>query len=124
MKNLNMKNIHRGDTDAYMARIVPNNSFTFPPSMEVSVGGTIPGKESVESSREQRPRAKHGAIAEALRKSFIAGGVVNVGEKKIYGKFFHVSPAGVKHTDVLHNLFAPTRNTNNSKKPCASASQR
>ena len=40
-----------------MAKIVPNNFFAFPPSMEVSVGGTIPGKESVESSRERRPRA-------------------------------------------------------------------
>ncbi len=42
-----------------MARIVPNNPIAFPPSMEVSVGSTIPRKESVESSRERRPRAMH-----------------------------------------------------------------
>ena len=66
MKKLKRKDVHRGGADAYMARIVPNNSFAFPPSMEVSVGGTIPGKELVESSQEQRPRAMHGAIAETL----------------------------------------------------------
>ncbi len=43
----------------YMAKIVPNNPFAFPPSMEVSVRGTIPGKESVESSLERRPRITH-----------------------------------------------------------------
>ena len=32
----------------------------------MEVGGTIPRKESVESSLEQRPRATHGAVAEGL----------------------------------------------------------
>ncbi len=48
----------------------------------------------------------HRGGAETLRKSFIVGDAINVGAKKIYGKFFHVSGAGVKHMDVLHNLFA------------------
>ncbi len=29
-----------------------------------------------------------------------------VGAKKMYGTFFHVSPEGVKHMDMLNNLFA------------------
>ncbi len=32
----------------------------------MDVGGTIPGKESVESSLEQRPRATPGAVAERI----------------------------------------------------------
>jgi hypothetical protein len=47
---------------AYMARIAPNNPFAFPPFMEVSVGSTIPRMESVESSREQRPRVTHNTM--------------------------------------------------------------
>jgi len=31
---------------------------------------------------------------------------LNVGAKKMYGTFFHVSPEGVKHMDMLNNLFA------------------
>ena len=43
-----IKDFHRGLGHAYMARIVPNNSFAFPPSMEVSVGGS--------ATQEQLPR--------------------------------------------------------------------
>ena len=37
----------------------------------MEVGSTIPRKESVESSQEQRPRATHGAVAEVLKSQSI-----------------------------------------------------
>ena len=40
----------RAMQNAYMARVVPNNPFALPPSMEVSVGGRIaPGAATEES---------------------------------------------------------------------------
>ncbi len=63
-----------------MAGIVPDNPAAFPPSMEVSAEGTITGKESVESSQEQRPRKRLEPVFQTESRNLrcgIAGNVAN-----------------------------------------------